>query len=509
MVVTTKVSPTLLRTLRKHPVALLVIAGDSAEGVPGLLPGETVDPADPFARTRVLGPRARVREGDGEVIACAPWPDELEGLMRALDDAGVGLGLSPTPPWLPDALTDAGLGGRPVVGLVPAHALSLRWEAFARERAAPTVVVPLGVTVPPLTEPEHPGLAPCVAAHALERRTGPVFPSPRVVAQVLAATGRAGASPAAAGESARALWAQARRALPLTGAVVGMDAPRGPIATTAPTAAFLAQRAVLRAERARALADEADARAKGEPTPGEDTEGVTRAEQLLRAAAQTLTDHETKVVLRGFGAVVTRQAVASSASGAAGFAERIGYPVVLKALSGDLRRRSDIGAVALGLTSGAQVRRAYAAVVAAVESKAPTAHLDGVLVAEMVPPGLDVHCGIVRMQRDPNRFAIYGRTVEAPLPIEPAMAAAPLSPVDAVLLAHAILTRIPVPGLRRADDPDVHGLAALLRSLSALAEHFADRLETLELSPVRLLSGDRGPIVLDARLTQRPHLQGE
>ena len=78
-----------------------------------------------------------------------------------------------------------------------------------------------------------------------------------------------------------------------------------------------------------------------------DDEGLGRARELLRNAAEILTDQESKVVLRGFGFDVTRQAVANSASGAAGFADRIGYPVVLKVLSPDLRRRTDVGGVML------------------------------------------------------------------------------------------------------------------------------------------------------------------
>jgi hypothetical protein len=297
-----------------------------------------------------------------------------------------------------------------------------------------------------------------------------------------------------------AIWAQARRALPMTGAAVGMDQPRLAVPSPSPTAAFLAQRALLRAQRAVALV------AAVKPEPEEpDAEGIERAEQLLSSAGETLTDHESKVVLRGFSIEVTRQAVASSASGATGFADRIGYPVVLKALSPDLRRRPDIGAIELHLETGAAVRRAYASIVDNVEQRAPTARLDGVLVAEMVEPGLDVHCGVIRLPGE-DGLAIYGRTIEASTPIEPAMALLPLDRTEAVLLAHAILTRLPVPGLRRADDPDVTALSALLLSLARVAEHAADRIETIELTPARLLR-DR-TVVLDARITQRPHLEG-
>ena len=75
------------------------------------------------------------------------------------------------------------------------------------------VVVPVGVPEAPLDRPRAPALDVVVAAHALERRTGPVFPSPRVIAIVHAQL--AGLRGRDDGDSTGAdVWAQARRALP-------------------------------------------------------------------------------------------------------------------------------------------------------------------------------------------------------------------------------------------------------------------------------------------------------
>jgi len=500
IVVTGRLSPTLLRALRAAPPPLVVVTGEAdPEDVASLDDGE---------RVRALGPHAVVRLGDGDTVACATTAEELTGLCRSLGPDAVRLAVAPTPGWLCHWLSARPLASRPVAGYIDASALSVAWVRWARERSAPSVLVPLGLAPPVLSEPGHAGLASAVAAHALERHTGPVFPSPRVVAAVLAGLRQGGLPPESAlhapGDTtslAHAVWTQARRALPMTGAVVGMDRPRIDPGE-APTAAFLAQRALFRAGRAHALQQDAEL-----PLPPEDDEGRARSDELLAAAGQVLTDHESKVVLRGFAIEVTRQAVASSASGATGFADRIGYPVVLKALSPDLRRRSDIGAVELALPTGAAVRRAYSKIVDNVEKLAPSARLDGVLVAEMVPPGLDVHCGVVRLAGD-DGLAIFGRTIEASAPIEPAMALLPLDAAEATLLAHAILTRLPVPGLRRAEDPDVHDLARLLLSLSHVAEHHADRLESIDLSPVRLVTEPRRTVVIDASIRQRPHLEG-
>lgn len=505
----------LVRALRSHPVPLVVLtgeaeavggAGDHAEGSPPKR-GSGPDALAAVPGVTVLGPRARLVRGHGAALVCAADAVELEGLVRAL--GGVRLGVSPTPRWWWRLLERRAALESPCAGYVPAAVLDEDWARWAAARGPDGVLVPLGVPWPPVDEPadpkEGPVLAAAVAAHALERWTGPVFPSPRVIAAVLDGL-RGRGEPPGSDRSVPdpGLWAQSRRALPTTGAIVGMEAPRPELATHVPTAAFLAQRALLRVDAARA----ALAGALREPTIDED--GFGRADEVLASAGQVLTDHESKVVLRGFGIEVTRQAVASSASGAGGFADRIGYPVALKALSPDLRRRAEIGATQLDLGTGAAVRRAYGAIVDAVEKHAPTARLDGVLVAEMVGPGLDLHCGAIRLPD--GGAALFGRVMDTPAPAEPVLAPSPLTRDDAMLLAHAILSRIPVPALRRTTDPDARELATLLLRLDALVRHCGARLELVELRPVRLLSGaargDRGYVTLDARIVQVAHLQG-
>lgn len=490
-------SPTLLRALREHPPALVVaLEGISDEGVAALLAIDGL---------QVLGPRAVLRVGTGHTLACAHGPGELEGLCRALGPVP-RIALCPTPPWLWQWLHAEAVRELQVAGYVPASCLGTEWARWARETATPHVLVPLGLETPRVAEPRATGLDAAVAAHTLERLTGPVFPSPRTVALVLHGLGQAthDTTPDTEADVApheRMLWAQARRALPVTGATIGMEDPLAGMPLEAPTAAFLAQRALLRAAGSLRLLE--GGMPASVPT---DAEGVSRALEVLHGAAETLSDHESKVVLRGFGIEVTRQAVASSASGATGFAERIGYPVVLKALSPDLRRRSDIGAVMLGLDTAAAVRRAYATIVDNVERLAPTARLDGVLVSEMVDAGLDIHCGGVRTVS--GEVVLYGRTSDSPTPVEPALGLSTLRVEDAMLLAHAVLSRVPVPALRRESDPDVQGLAALFLRIDELFVETGDRLLGIELGPVRWVGPPRGYVTLDARIIQRPHLEG-
>ena len=495
MVVLRKLSPTLLRALRSSPPALLVLLGDVHElDNPAAL--------DDLA-TMVLGPHAVLRVGDlagrapTRALAVAHNAEELEGIGRALGPRGLPLRLAPTPAWLCALAAHPSLSTIPIAGTLDREALRGGWVPWVRTREAPVVLVPLGIDAPSLEDDDDDTLLAVVAAHALERRTGPVFPAPRVIAGVLdGLEQREGDLPPTPDQLA--IWNQARRALPITGAAVGMQAPLHALPLQAPTAAFLAQRALLRAH--------AHDRALGDSLPALelDDEGLDRARELLRNAAEVLTDQESKVVLRGFGFDVTRQAVANSASGAAGFADRIGYPVVLKVLSPDLRRRTDVGGVMLSLGTASAVRRAYASIMDNVERSAPTARVDGVVVAEMVDNGIDIRCGARRLGND--AVVVYGRIEGTNAPIEAALGLLPLRAEDAVALAHAVLSRAPMPALRRQSDPDVPGLAAVFARLSALFDQ-APRVLSVDLGPVRMLD-PRGLVTLDARITQEAHLEG-
>src|SRR5690606_6473674 len=241
-----------------------------------------------------------------------------------------------------------------------------------------------------------------------------------------------------------------------------------------PTAAFLAQRGLLRIRASERLLA-----TRLEPLAAVDPELLERAETVLEGAAEVLSDQESKVVLRGHGIEVTRQAFANSASGAASFADKIGYPVALKALSPELRRKRELGAVELDVANAAAVKRAYAEIVANDEERAPTVQLDGVVVAEMIGPGLDLRCGGLRMRS--GGVAVFAHPVlEAP--VEPILARSPLTPTDALLLAEAVLATVPMPARRRASDPDVGTLARLLLRLDSIFRYTGDRLLSIDLA---------------------------
>ena len=102
----------------------------------------------------------------------------------------------------------------------------------------------------------------------------------------------------------------------------------------------------------------------------------------------------------GTGVRQRRRAVAA--------AEQFGFPVVMKILSPDILHKSEIGGVLLNVADAAAVRDGYdAAAGRARRSAAPTARIEGVLVAKQLKGGVECILGI---HRDPvfGPIAMFG-----------------------------------------------------------------------------------------------------
>lgn len=109
-------------------------------------------------------------------------------------------------------------------------------------------------------------------------------------------------------------------------------------------------------------------------------------------------EHRGKRALEALGIAVPRGDMAATVDAAAAVAARIGYPVVLKAQAARLSHKSDAGAVIVGLADEAALRAGWDRLMANVEAAAPGLALDGVLVEEMVAPGLEL---VIGARRDP------------------------------------------------------------------------------------------------------------
>ncbi len=112
----------------------------------------------------------------------------------------------------------------------------------------------------------------------------------------------------------------------------------------------------------------------------------------------TLSEHEAKSFLAEVGIGRASSHVVADPEAAAELVAGSDRPMVVKIVSPDLPHKSDVGGVRVGLRGADAVRTAAEEILASVSRLAPAAVVEGLLVEEMTPSGIELVCGV---HRDP------------------------------------------------------------------------------------------------------------
>ena len=210
-----------------------------------------------------------------------------------------------------------------------------------------------------------------------------------------------------------------------------------------------------------------------------------------------LSEIEAKQLLEEAGVPVSPARLAKTKDDAVKQANELGYPIVLKIVSPQITHKSDVGGVALGLSSADEVGAAFERVVANAKKAQPTATIEGVAVQRMEKQGTEV---IVGMTKDPQfgpvmMFGLGGVMVEILKDV--AFRVVPLEERDARQMIHEIKGYPVLEGFRGSDPADVKKLEQLLLKVSQFVESHPEVAE-LDLNPV--FAYKDGAIAVDARV---------
>ena len=221
----------------------------------------------------------------------------------------------------------------------------------------------------------------------------------------------------------------------------------------------------------------------------------------LPAPTSQVAEHKAKAILGSAGIPVAREKLAADADSAVKIWRDIQGPVVLKVASPDILHKTDFGGVLLDLETEATVRDGYATLVQRAADAAPSARVDGVIVAEMISGGVETVMGVVS---DPVfgptvMFGLGGVLVEVLKDVT--FRLAPFGTDEAHRMIDEIQGRAILDGVRGAAPMDIDALADGLARLSAFAAKNADVIETIDVNP--FLALPNGAIALDALIVPK------
>jgi acyl-CoA synthetase (NDP forming) len=183
---------------------------------------------------------------------------------------------------------------------------------------------------------------------------------------------------------------------------------------------------------------------------------------------------------------------------AAAAAARLGYPVVLKAVAASLLHKSDIGAVVLNIADEDALRGAYCQV---TEAAAGVPDLDGVLVCPMRTGGIEMIVGVVRDPSWGPVLAVGLGGVWAEVMRDVARRLLPVDAAEITRMLHELKAISLLRGARGQEPADLERLAEVISRIGAAALSLGDRLDALEVNPLRV-SGHEVE-ALDALVTWR------
>ncbi len=219
---------------------------------------------------------------------------------------------------------------------------------------------------------------------------------------------------------------------------------------------------------------------------------------LLPREIKMFSEVDAKMVLRANAIRTLNEQLCSNQQEAIDAAGGIGMPVAMKIVSRDVVHKTEIGGVMLNVNGATEVAHAYQALCKRFESAAPTAKLDGILVAEMAPKGIEMIVGITK---DPTfgmvvMVGLGGVFVETLKDVS-----FRLAPVDASTAGDMIEELSGVAllnGVRGGAPADKEALVDVLVKLSLFAAANAPELSSLEINPLMVFEAGRGAVALDA-----------
>jgi acetyl-CoA synthetase (ADP-forming) len=223
---------------------------------------------------------------------------------------------------------------------------------------------------------------------------------------------------------------------------------------------------------------------------------VKSIDDLLVDGKTSLVEPEVKGFLKECSIAVPRSFVEVDLDLAVPKAEELGYPLVLKIVSRDIVHKSDVGGVAVGLRDETELRRAWNEVYVSIAHRAQSATIEGFLIEEMAPRGVEVIVGALRDEQfGPTvMFGMGGVAIE--LLRDVSFRLAPLDEAGAIEMMKECKGFPLLSGYRGNPAKDVVAVAKVIVTLADIIAE-SKLVKEFEINP--LVVHEKGCVALDAR----------
>ena len=216
------------------------------------------------------------------------------------------------------------------------------------------------------------------------------------------------------------------------------------------------------------------------------------------ANTRALSEYESKKLLADNGVPVDLGYIAKTKAEVKEYAEKIGYPLVMKVESNDILHKSDVGGVMLNIKSLEKAEEAYDKILANAAQHAPNAKINGILMQKMLKAGTEM---IIGLNSDPQfgpmlLVGMGGVFVEVFK--DAALYPVPLNHDEALHMLQSLKSFKLLNGYRGNPPADIEALTDMMVKISDFAYRKKDTLKELDMNPLFVYPKGEGVAIADA-----------
>lgn len=223
------------------------------------------------------------------------------------------------------------------------------------------------------------------------------------------------------------------------------------------------------------------------------------ADALAGTDKRYLTQAECRPLLECYRLPLLKSGIATSAKEAGQMAASFGGAVVLKVMSKDVVHKFDAGGVILNVKGAADAEAAYNKIYENVGKAVPGAKIDGILIEQMAPKGIEVILGANRDQRFGPliMFGLGGTFVEVLKDVS--FRLAPMWRISAERMVQEIRAYKVLTGFRGSPPSDIDAIENTLLRISAMVCNHPE-ISELDINPLIVHAKGEGCSVADSRM---------
>lgn len=225
------------------------------------------------------------------------------------------------------------------------------------------------------------------------------------------------------------------------------------------------------------------------------------AQQLIKEATsagrKALLEPEAKALLSAWRIDVPKSALLKTEDDLRVALKKVSPPYVLKVISPDILHKSDIGGVVTGLNNQEEIEKAFKEIKKKISEKSARARIDGFLLEEMAPKGVEVIIGGLRDDQFGSAvmFGIGGIAVE--LMKDVSYRLAPLDKEEAMSMMKELKSYPLLTGYRGSSPVDLGKLGEAIVKVSEIIAEL-EGIKEMEINP--LIVYKDGVMAVDARV---------